>query len=165
MPDWNSPDSMHVWRTGLYVASVAFLLLSLGAGVLSELVFGRIERQLDNNQQEKLEGDLETEKRKVAALEEQQGPRRLTRAQVDYLVEILSPHAGSTVAIMNFHNDVESTNYANQFIALFEKAGWEVERSMPILGSIAMFPGVAVGVHSIDNMPASHEAFTMHLIS
>ncbi len=150
MLDWNSPDSMHAWKVGFYVASAIFILLSLILGGVGELVFSRIERRLEKEkrdrlgeevrasqnsvedarkEQARLSQELEEERQQRAALEkgqaalrEQQEPRMLSAEQRRVLTQYVARLRGWEVRVQHA-NDPEAQEYARQIREVFQSVG------------------------------------------
>lgn len=62
---------------------------------------------------------------KVAALEKAQMQKRLSEDQKRFLVEALRPFAGQKVSIASIRGDDESLALAQDFVSVFETAGWD----------------------------------------
>jgi hypothetical protein len=66
--------------------------------------------------------DAET---KVAALERTQTQKRLSLEQRRFLIEALRPYAGQKVSIASIRGDDEGMVLAQDFVSVFEAAGWD----------------------------------------
>jgi hypothetical protein len=66
--------------------------------------------------------DAET---KLASLERAQTQKRLSAEQKRYLIETLRPFAGQKVSIASIRGDEEGEAFAQDFVSVFEAAGWD----------------------------------------
>jgi hypothetical protein len=62
---------------------------------------------------------------KVAALERSQTHRRLSLEQRRFLIEALRPFAGQKVSIASIRGDDEGEKLAQDFVSVFDAAGWD----------------------------------------
>jgi len=62
---------------------------------------------------------------KVAALERTQTTKRLSAEQKRFLIEALRPFAGQKVSIASIRGDDDGLILAQEFVSVFEAAGWD----------------------------------------
>jgi hypothetical protein len=62
---------------------------------------------------------------KLAALERAQTQKHLSSEQQRYLIEALRPYAGQKVSIASIRGDDEGLRLAQEFVSVFEAAGWD----------------------------------------
>ena len=62
---------------------------------------------------------------KIAALEKVQMQKRLSEDQKRFLIEALRPFAGQKVSIASIRGDDDSLALAQDFVSVFETAGWD----------------------------------------
>jgi hypothetical protein len=62
---------------------------------------------------------------KLAALERVQTQKHLSPEQQRYLIEALRPYAGQKVSIASIRGDDEGLKLAQEFVSVFEAAGWD----------------------------------------
>jgi len=68
---------------------------------------------------------LQDAENRVASLERVQSQKRLSQDQVKFLIEALKPYAGQKVSIASIRGDDDSLVVAEDFVAVFEAAGWD----------------------------------------
>jgi hypothetical protein len=68
---------------------------------------------------------LDEAEAKVAALEKTQHEKRLSPEQRRFMVEALRPYAGQKVSIASIRGDNDGLILAQDFVAVFEAAGWD----------------------------------------
>jgi hypothetical protein len=62
---------------------------------------------------------------KIASLERGQSQKHMSAEQKRYLIEALRPFAGQKVSIASIRGDAEGEVFAQEFVAVFEAAGWD----------------------------------------
>ena len=62
---------------------------------------------------------------KLASLEQVQTEKRLSSDQKRFLIEALRPFAGQKVSIASIRGDDEGQKLAQEFVSVFEAAGWD----------------------------------------
>jgi hypothetical protein len=62
---------------------------------------------------------------KLAALEQAQTQKHLSPGQKRHLVEALRPFAGQKISIASIRGDDEGLRLAQEFVSVFETAGWD----------------------------------------
>ena len=62
---------------------------------------------------------------KVAALEQAQTQKHLSADQKRFLIEVLRPFAGQKVSIASIRGDDDGLQLAQEFVSVFESAGWD----------------------------------------
>ena len=62
---------------------------------------------------------------KLAALERTQTQKHLSLEQKRFLIEALRPFAGQKVSIASIRGDDEGLQFAQEFVSVFEAAGWD----------------------------------------
>jgi hypothetical protein len=62
---------------------------------------------------------------KLAALERTQTQKHLSLEQKRFLIEALRPFAGQKVSIASIRGDDEGLRFAQEFVSVFEAAGWD----------------------------------------
>src|SRR4029078_740653 len=62
---------------------------------------------------------------KVAALEQAQTQKHLSADQKRFLIEALRPFAGQKVSIASIRGDDDGLQLAQEFVSVFESAGWD----------------------------------------
>ena len=62
---------------------------------------------------------------KLAALEKTQTQKHLSPEQQRYLIEALRPFAGQKISIASIRGDDEGLQLAQEFVSVFEAAGWD----------------------------------------
>lgn len=67
---------------------------------------------------------IEAENR-IASLERGQSQKRMSAEQKRYLIEALRPFAGQKVSIASIRGDDEGEAFAQDFVSVFEAAGWD----------------------------------------
>ena len=80
-------------------------------------------RMLKENSE--LRQKLQDAENKLASLERVQNQKRLTSDQIKFLVEALKPYAGQKVSIASIRGDDDSLVVAEDFVTVFEAAGWD----------------------------------------
>lgn len=68
---------------------------------------------------------LDEAENKVAALEKIQHEKRLSPEQRRFMIEALRPYAGQKVSIASIRGDDDGLILAQDFVAVFEAAGWD----------------------------------------
>jgi hypothetical protein len=72
-----------------------------------------------------LQQKLTEAERKVASLERAQVQKRMSAEQKRYLIEALRPFAGQKVSIASTRGDDEGKAFAEDFVSVFDAAGWD----------------------------------------
>jgi hypothetical protein len=62
---------------------------------------------------------------KLAALEQKQSQKHLSQEQQRFLIEALRPFPGQKVSIASIRGDDEGEKIAQEFVSVFEAAGWD----------------------------------------
>jgi hypothetical protein len=62
---------------------------------------------------------------KLAALEQKQSQKHLSQEQQRFLIEALRPFPGQKVSIASIQGDDEGEKIAQEFVSVFEAAGWD----------------------------------------
>ena len=62
---------------------------------------------------------------KLAALEQKQSQKHLSQEQQRFLIEALRPFPGQRVSIASIRGDDEGEKLAQEFVSVFEAAGWD----------------------------------------
>lgn len=101
-------------------------------GVVGEAVLGVRHWILDGrlhalraDQSALHEKQLADADKKVAELQQQQAPRRLTNAQKQTLIAALAPHKGQKITLLTILGDGEAKRFLEDFIAVLDAAGWD----------------------------------------
>lgn len=115
---WNNMDLLS--KTAHWVQILAIVLVFLG-GIL-QLSKYALERQLSFLRSQIQEQKDKEYQEKIARL----GPRKLTSQQRDVLIAKLSERRGQSVGLISRLMDGESADYADDFVSVFKKAGWNV---------------------------------------
>lgn len=101
--------------------------LSDAEGKIAELQ--RARRTVDTTRSAaelvRLQQALTDAEQKVAALQRTHGQRRLTVEEKQTLIAALKPFAGQHVTIASILGDEDANNLAEDFVAVFDAAGWK----------------------------------------
>ncbi len=141
------------WRTGL-----EFLLVNWGLPVfaLMLMVINSMETYNSNKKVDELQNFIVTQSDQLARteakankLESEVKPRRLTNAQSEKLIKLLTDDPG-TVAIVSTLMDAESSDFANDFDVALREAHWQTMRIKNYTQneygvSIGIFEGTRLG--------------------
>jgi hypothetical protein len=84
--------------------------------------------------------------KKVVELQKQQTPRRLTEQQKQTLVATLAPFRGQKLTIQTILGDAECKQFLEDFVAVFDDAGWDHNGGSGILYSMFSTGGDPIGV-------------------
>lgn len=82
------------------------------------------------NENAKLQSQLEADRSARLALEKKIAPRRLSSSQKERLVKILLPFSGQLIRVMSPPTG-EQTDLAIDFVDVFKQAGWKIVSTMP----------------------------------
>lgn len=146
LPGWDSLESVGRWVTVYEIAMIVCLAALVGAEVLHFKYSHRKDilievRDRDHEEQRKsdaaaaearrkaevegLEGRLAEADEKLAAVQHQQTPRRLTADQKQTLTAAIASHRGQKIKIMTILGDAEAKRFMEDFVEAFDSAGWD----------------------------------------
>jgi hypothetical protein len=134
-PGWDSIEGANTWGHFWFWFGIGCLFL-LG---ISEIVAFRYGLRKDalvaaaqqtsaveaQQNQDTLQKKLDEAGKKLAEVEKQQAPWRLSDAQKQTLVEVISPSRGQKVSIWCLMGGGESYEMARDFVEIFQTAGWD----------------------------------------
>lgn len=164
LPGWDSLETTETIAHNLHIAAVivlGLLFLAEGMALVYDFRNHGLSRaaavDADNKRQrdadaaesrrkaevEGLQKQLSEADTRLAAVQKQQAPRRLTEAQKQFLIAQLSPYRGEKIEIVALLGDQESMQFAQDFHSVFVAAGWQ-----DLSGGVsqAVITGGAVGI-------------------
>jgi hypothetical protein len=96
---------------------------------------------LGTEQQESVEGELETVREELALAQADPDRRTFEEAEREILVERLSELRGPSAFVLANASDPDTALYAREIVAILKEAGWEVPPSFGMIFSPVVLPG------------------------
>jgi TolA-binding protein len=168
-PGWNSVDSATAWSNFWFWCALLCLLALGASGVLSHVYGLRKEALIEmaargaeaERQRQQVEQQREAEQRhasklaelgeqlsrannRVAELQKGQAQRHLSLEQQAAIVAAISRYAGQKIALISVVGNAEARRYRDEFVKVFDAAGWDHRGDSGVLE--ANYPYSLVGV-------------------
>jgi hypothetical protein len=154
-PGWNSIEGSGWWSNFHFWFGIACLLLLGASEVLSHLYGLRKEALTEAQstaQVANLQMQLADSGARVAELQKYETQRQLSPSEKKALVMALAPFRGQKASIASILGDAEGNQYANDFVAVLEQAGWDHHGDNGIsFNQFSVEPvGIEIAVHQVN---------------
>ena len=148
----SSPESLTRIEWGLYIFAALLAVFAALLGLAARYV-GQHKAQIILKEQNAKNIDIknlaEEAKNKVSEIEAKQKPRRLSEMQKTIIIKHLEKYKYTKIKITTVMSNVESINYAEDFVSIFKKIGWQVEFDHTYDLKVI---GIEIFVHDINNI-------------
>jgi len=189
LPGWDSVESSAAIAHVLHVTAVVVLfLLFIAEGLaviydarkdhLTTAAEGARTAQQQQNEQAaeahrraevaELQKQLAEADKKAATALQQQASRNLTDTQKQTLINALTPFRGQKVDVVSLIGDADGLQFAQEFVGVFQAAGWDVTSVTEAIFSPPSPIGIEVTLNQAEaeagRIPQAAEALVLALI-